>query len=202
VSTNLALSRGRNRISLRYDAGNSGSINLDKLTLSAAASGAYPENLLDNGDFERPASFNSNWTEWHPSGQALAYGIDSGSGTNKPESPVEGDKRAYFYHAAAYEQSIHQGLNVENGSYRVEAFVKVLNTSPGVGRMEITNYGGNAVYVDMPKAGSGWHKIPRMNITTLPGNVWLTKQVVSAGGKASGDSSGAMHSSGRFGGWN
>ncbi|SEU23235.1 Alpha-glucosidase, glycosyl hydrolase family GH31 [Lacrimispora sphenoides] len=182
VSTNLALSKGRNRISLRYDAGNSGNINLDKLTLSGAGSGTYRENLLDNGDFERPTSFNFNWTEWHPSGQALAYGIDSGSGTNKPESPVEGDKRAYFYHAAAYEQSIHQGLNVENGSYRVEAFVKVVNTSPGVGRMEITNYGGNAVYVDMPKSGSGWHKIEAGNVLVTNGTIDVGFYCSSSGG--------------------
>ncbi len=182
VSTNLALSKGRNRISLRYDAGNSGNINLDKLTLSGAGSGTYRENLLDNGDFERSTSFNSNWTEWHPSGQGLAYGIDSGSGTNKPESPVEGDKRAYFYHAAAYEQSIHQGLNVENGSYRVEAFVKVVNTSPGVSRMEITNYGGNAVYVDMPKSGSGWHKIEADNVLVTNGTIDVGFYCSSSGG--------------------
>lgn len=182
VSTNLTLPKGRNRVSLRYDAGNTGNINLDKLTLSASASGTYPENLLDNGDFERPTSFGSNWTEWHPSSQVLAYGIDSGSGTNPPESPVEGDKRAYFYNAAAYEQSIHQGINVENGSYRVEAFVKVINTSPGVGRMEISSYGGNAIYVDMPKSGSGWHKIEVNNVLVTNGAIDVGFYCSSSGG--------------------
>lgn len=186
VSTNLALSQGRNRISLRYDAGNTGNINLDKLTLSTSDSGAYPENLLDNGDFERPDPYPSNWTEWHPNGQALAYGVDSGSGMNPPESPLKGERRAYFYNASAYKQSIHQKLKVEKGSYRVEAFVKVENTSPDVGRMEITSYGGNEVYVDMPKSGSGWHRIEA-------GNVQVTSGTIDVGFYCSSNGSTTVH---------
>lgn len=40
------------------------------------------ENRMDNPNFERGTAYGSNWMEWHPGGQAVAYGIDSGSGSN------------------------------------------------------------------------------------------------------------------------
>jgi alpha-glucosidase (family GH31 glycosyl hydrolase) len=169
VGKDLALLQGKNRISLRYGSGDSGNVNIDKLTLEASTGDSYPVNLLDNGDFERPSGLSSNWTEWHPSGQAVVYGVDSGSGTNPPESPKEGDKRAYFYHATSYQQSIHQGVNVDNGSYRVEAFVKVSNTAPDIARMEVSDYGGSAVYIDMPQTGSGWRRIQADNVAVTNG---------------------------------
>ena len=155
LTQTVALSGGRNIIALRYESGNSGNINVDKLTVDVASGqSTYP--LLDNGGFERPTEFSNAWTEWHPDGQAVAWGVDSGSGTNPPESPMEGDKRAYFYLGNAYQQSIHQGISIPNGSYQVQAWVKVSNTAPSIGRMEVTGYGGSDIHIDMPASGSGW----------------------------------------------
>ncbi|MDR1547749.1 MAG: carbohydrate-binding protein [Hungatella sp.] len=182
VSSSLALLQGKNKISLRYRAGDSGNINIDKMTVDTGTGNHYPVNLLDNGGFERPTSFNSNWTEWHPSGQDLAYGVDSGSGTNPPESPQERDKRAYFYNGASYQQSIHQGVSVDNGSYRVETYVKVMNTVPGTARMEVTDYGGNTIYVDMPQPGTGWHRIQADNVPVTSGYIDIGFYCSSPGG--------------------
>jgi alpha-glucosidase (family GH31 glycosyl hydrolase) len=181
VSSNLKLLQGRNKISLRYGAGDSGNVNIDKLTVPAGGA-SCPVNLLDNGDFERPSGFDSNWTEWHPSGQDLAYGVNSGSDTNPPQSPQERDKRAYFYNSASYQQSIHQAVSVDNGSYSVEAYVKVLNTVPNTARMEIANYGGSAIYVDMPQPGTGWHRIKADNVPVTNGYIDIGFYCSSPGG--------------------
>lgn len=41
----------------------------------------------------------------------------------------------------------------------MQAWVKVSNTAPEIGRMEITDYGGDSIYVDMPYTGSGWELV-------------------------------------------
>lgn len=181
----LSLNEGRNTISFRYDSTDSGNVNLDRLTLSPGTP-VTPEsekNLLDNGDFERDPSESSNWTEWHPSGQDLAYGIDSGSGTNPPESPRTGNRRAWFFDAAAYKQSIHQTISVpvNNADYTFEAWVRLKNTSPNVARAEITNYGGSAVYETISNNGS-WNYIRVENIHVTNGQLDVGFYVDSPGG--------------------
>lgn len=179
---NLALQKGRNEISLRMDNGNTGSINIDKVEIKVKDGASPTKNLLDNGDFERNTSMNSNWYEWCPDGQNSAYGIDSGSGTNPPESPIAGDKRAYFYSSGAYEQSIHQNVSVPNGTYNVDAWVKVSNTAPTIGRLEIVDYGGDAIYQDMPQTGSGWHHVQISNVLVTNGTINVGFYVKSSGG--------------------
>ena len=179
---NLALQKGRNEISLRMDNGNTGSINIDKVEIKVKDGASPTKNLLDNGDFERNTSMNSNWYEWCPDGQNSAYGIDSGSGTNPPESPIAGDKRAYFYSSGAYEQSIHQNVAVPNGTYNVDAWVKVSNTAPTIGRLEIVDYGGDAIYQDMPQTGSGWHHVQISNVLVTNGTINVGFYVKSSGG--------------------
>ena len=167
LTQTLELDEGRNVVALRYDSGNSGNVNLDKLSVKTEPAATISAPLVDNGGFERDISQSDAWTEWHPDGQAVAYGVDSGSGTNPPESPYAGDKRAYFYSGSAYQQSIHQGIYVPNGTYTVQAWVKVSNTAPEIGRMEITDYGGDSIYVDMPYTGSGWELVDvEVNVTT------------------------------------
>ncbi|MDK2807507.1 MAG: hypothetical protein PWP24_238 [Clostridiales bacterium] len=180
LSTSLSLSEGENTISYCYDSSNSGNINLDQVTVLVNATGGLSLNRLDNPGFER-GSNSSNWVEWHPSGQALAYGIDSGSGTNPPESPKEGDKRAYFYQSGAYQQSIHQGVSVENGTYQVEAWVKCANTAPSTWRLEVTNYGGTAINYDLPTT-NGWKHVLLDNINVTNGYLDVGFYVVSSGG--------------------
>ena len=155
MSQTLNLVTGRNTISIQYDSGNSGNVNIDSLGISLLSGNTHAA-LVDNGGFERNSSQSSGWSEWHPYGQALAYGIDSGSGINKPESPYAGDKRAYFHSSNSYQQSIHQGISVQNGEYLVKAWIQVKNVTPTVGRMEISGYGGNDIHVNMPSTGSGW----------------------------------------------
>lgn len=149
------LNAGGNTIAFQYDTGDTGNVNLDRILVAATTPGT-PEsekNVLDNPGFERPANFGSNWTEWHPSGQALAYGIDSGSGSNPPDSPWCGDKRAWFYFGSAYQQSIHQLSNVANGTYKIEAWVRYFGTDATTCRMEVGSYGGSTIYNNISKDG-------------------------------------------------
>ncbi len=179
IATSLPLVNGENTISYRYDSSNSGNINIDQMRVLINTSTIKPMNLLDNAGFERETN-DSNWTEWHPSGQSLAYGVDSGSGMNPPESAKEGDRRAYFYSASAYQQSIHQGVSVANGTYRVEAWVKTSNTTPTTNRLEVSNYGGSAIYANLPTE-SGWRRVVVDNINVTSGYVDVGFYVASSG---------------------
>lgn len=175
----LSLPAGKSIIEYRFDTGNTGCVNLDKLELSI--SGEYDTTpLIDNGGFER-TSYDSAWTEWHPDGQSLAFGVDSGSGTNPPESPKEGDSRAYFYSENAYQQSIHQSVSIPNGSYQIRAWVRVSNVTPTIGRMEVTDYGGDAIYVNMPSSGGGW-KLITAEVSVTTGYLDIGFYCSSAGG--------------------
>ncbi|MGC9268481.1 hypothetical protein, partial [Listeria ivanovii] len=89
------------------DGETTGNINMDRILVSAdpVESPVQSEvNLLDNGGFERDPSRTTNWVESHPDGQDNAYGVDSGSGVNPPESPAFGSQSAYFYLPGAYKQ--------------------------------------------------------------------------------------------------
>lgn len=181
----VTLNAGSNTIAFRYDTGDSGNINLDRLLVSAAAPGTpvSEQNLLDNGDFERNPAQTTNWTEWRPTGQPTAYGIDSGSGTNPPESPWTGDKRAYFWAAGAYQQSIHQVISVpvNNANYKFEAWVRLKNTTPTTARAEITNYGGSAIFSNISNDGV-WKYISISNIMVTNGQIDVGFYVDSPGG--------------------
>jgi alpha-glucosidase (family GH31 glycosyl hydrolase) len=181
----LSLNAGANTIAYKYDSVDSGNINLDRMLVSSTTPGT-PEsekNLLDNAGFDRDTAYNSNWTEWHPGSQAIAYGIDSGSGINPPESPWTEDKRAYFYLASAYQQSIHQVISVptNNANYKFEAWVRYKNTTATTARAEITNYGGSAIYYNIAKDGV-WKYISISNIFVSNGQIDVGFYVDSPGG--------------------
>lgn len=181
----LTLNAGANTIAYKFDTSDSGGVNLDRI-LIASTTPSTPEsekNLLDNAGFDRPSGFSSNWTEWHPGTQTIAYGIDSGSGTNPPESPWTQEKRAYFYLSGAYQQSIHQVISVptNNANYKFEAWVKMKNTTPTTGRAEITNYGGSALYYNITNDGV-WKYISISNIYVTNGQVDVGFYVDSPGG--------------------
>jgi hypothetical protein len=181
----LALNAGTNTIAFQYDAADSGNINLDRLLVSSAAAGTPVSelNLLDNPGFERDTAQPANWTEWHPTGQAAAFGIDSGSTTNPPESPWTGDKRAYFYAAGAYKESIHQVINVpvNNANYKLEAWVRMKNTAPTTARAEVQNYGGSLLTANITNDGV-WKYISISNINVTNGQVDVGFYVDSPGG--------------------
>ena len=149
-TASLPLQAGANRISFRFDTGSSGYVNLDSLSVSIGAQDRLPENKLDNAGFERPTGESSNWTEWHPSGQSVAYGIDEGIGVNPLEAAKEGDQRAYFHLGSAYQQSIHQVVNVESGLYTVGFWAKHYNNSAYTARAEIAVPGQATVFIDLP----------------------------------------------------
>lgn len=88
----------------------------------------------------------------------------------------------YFYSSGAYEQSIHQNVSVPNGTYNVDAWVKVSNTAPTIGRLEIVDYGGDAIYQDMPQTGSGWHHVQISNVLVTNGTINVGFYVKSSGG--------------------
>lgn len=185
VTKTVTLNAGANLVAFKYDAGNSGNVNIDRLLVASAAPGT-PEselNLLDNGDFDRDAAFNSNWSEWHPTGQTLAFGMDSGSGTNPPESPWTQDKRAFFWLAGAYQQSVHQVVSVpvNNANYKFEARVRLKNATPTTARAEIANYGGTAQYYNISNDGV-WKYISIGNIFVTNGQVDVGFYVDSPGG--------------------
>ncbi|MDF2650965.1 MAG: glycosyl hydrolase family 31, partial [Paenibacillus sp.] len=115
--------------------------------------------------------------------QAVAYGVDSGSTTNPPESPWTGDKRAYFFAAGAYQQSIHQTVSVpvNNVKYKFEAWVRLKNTTPTTARAEIQNYGGSAIYANITNDG-GWKYISVSDIMVTNGQIDVGFYVDSPGG--------------------
>lgn len=181
----LSLNAGSNTIAYKYDTADSGNINLDRILVSSGAAG-IPEselNLLDNPEFERDTAYGSNWSEWHPGAQALAYGIDSGSGSHPPASPWIGDYRAYFYASGAYQQSIHQVIDVpvNNTNYKMEAWVRMDYTTPTTARAEISNYGGSAIYENISNDGV-WKYISVDNIYVTNGQIDVGFYVDSPGG--------------------
>ncbi len=146
----VTLTKGINIIEYKRDANDSGQVNLDRVVLSTSPiiSITSEKNILDNGNFER-ASDDGAWNEWHPAGQAIAYGIDSGSGINPPESAHNGNNRVYMWSNNPYKQSIHQVKNLPNGDYKFKAWVKVLNATPNIARAEISNYGGSQINLNI-----------------------------------------------------
>ncbi|MDR0914938.1 MAG: DUF4968 domain-containing protein [Oscillospiraceae bacterium] len=180
-SQNVALQAGKNTISFKYDSGNSGYVNLDTLDIKyVSAANITGTNLLDNGSFERPTNESSNWTEWHPTGQTLAYGVDQGITLSPPETAREGDKRAYFYLANAYQQSIHQSVGVANGTYKVEFWVRSVGTTPSIARCEVTPSGSSSIYTNIAPT-SQWKHYTISNISAN-GSIDVGFYVNSPGG--------------------
>lgn len=185
VTQTLTLAAGDNTIAFKYDGADSGNVNLDRLLVSSSSPGTPQSelNLLDNGGFERGTGFGTNWTEWHPGGQALAYGIDSGSGSHPPASPWTSNARAYFYSGSAYQQSIHQVINVpvNNANYKLEAWVRLQYATPTTARAEISSHGGSAIYSNISNTGE-WEYISISNIYVTSGQIDVGFYVDSPGG--------------------
>jgi fructan beta-fructosidase len=101
-------------------------------------------NLVTNPGFEYGDL--RGWTEWHPTTQAAAFGVDG----NDVQS---GSSKLYFFSGSAYEESVHQLITaLPNGSYTASAWVK-LNQAATTARMEISN-NGNPVNVNITPGAS------------------------------------------------
>lgn len=178
--TTLSLHAGQNTVAFVFDTGNSGFVNLDQLRVIVGEETPLAENLLDNGGFERPTWETSKWTQWHPDGQDLAYGVDKGIGMNPPEAAREGEQRAYFYLASAYQQSIHQVNTVANGTYRLEFWARCFHTAPTIARAELQNGDGTTTYLVIDQTSEWKHYT--LDDVRLSGDVDVGFYVNSPGG--------------------
>lgn len=108
---------------------------------SDAAGGTSPTNgQLINGLFE------NGETGWTFSGSSL-HGVDS--------NDAYSGSKFWVWSADSYSAKVEQTVsNLANGSYRVTAMVKQNNGSPNISRMELSGYGGNPVYTDIPHSDS------------------------------------------------
>ncbi|UJF31845.1 carbohydrate binding domain-containing protein [Paenibacillus hexagrammi] len=117
-----------------------------------------PTVTITNGGFEA-----GNLSGWKATGSNVGVdGSDVNSGQNK----------AYFWGTQSYTQKIEQDVvNVANGSYTVTAMVKQNTGTPTISRMELSGYGGDVVYSNVPH-GSTYQKISgTVNVTNGKLNV-------------------------------
>ena len=106
-------------------------------------------NKIVNGGFEN-GDLNG-WTEWCGETYLKANGVDN-------SDAYEGSHKCYFFSDQVYQQSIHQEVTgLEDGTYKVTAWVKVSNVKPNTCRMELKQYdkdnGDASTFVDIPFNG-------------------------------------------------
>ncbi|MCT79457.1 DUF5110 domain-containing protein [Listeria monocytogenes] len=181
------LKAGTNKITFLRDGETTGNVNIDRILVSAEPINSPVQsevNLLDNGGFERDAAATTNWVESHPDGQDKAYGVDSGSGVNPPESPAFGKQSAYFYLPGAYKQTLAQqiAVPVNNANYDVEAWVKVSNDDAAKAQMTLNNYdSSDGKTIDLV-ADDVWHYVTMKDVKVTTGNINTSFQMDSPGG--------------------
>ncbi|MDX6208664.1 MAG: hypothetical protein QOE24_1055 [Frankiales bacterium] len=124
----------------------------------------------------------SGWTQWHPSGQASAAGVNTAS-------PHTGGSKLYLWSTSAFQQSVHMnaGMATPPGTYRVSAWFRLHSYSgakPTTARMEVTHADGSSPqYVNL-WLSDGWTYVsttvssPNAGLTTgfylnAPGNTSL-----------------------------
>jgi alpha-glucosidase len=167
----VTLSAGLNYITIERNGDDIGSFNLNYIELNNRTPQAV--NLLVNPSFE--TGDLSGWSEWHPAGQAPSFGVDSAN-------PRSGKSKLYFWNnATPYQQSVHQTVNVPNGTYRVSGWVKLQafsGVNPTASRMEVGNYGGAQVNVNF---------LPSANWQQVSSTVTVTNGQLDVGFYVNGD---------------
>ncbi|ELC4364291.1 DUF5110 domain-containing protein [Listeria monocytogenes] len=181
------LKAGTNKITFLRDGETTGNVNIDRILVSAEPINSPVQsevNLLDNGGFERDAAATTNWVESHPDGQDKAYGVDSGSGVNPPESPAFGKQSAYFYLPGAYKQTLAQqiAVPVNNANYDVEAWVKVSKDDAAKAQMTVNNYDSSGGKTIDLVADDVWHYVTMKDVKVTTGNINTSFQMDSPGG--------------------
>ena len=99
---------------------------------------------------------------------------------NPPEAAREGEQRAYFYLASAYQQSIHQVNTVASGTYRLEFWARCFNTVPAIARAELQNGDGTTTYLIIDQTSEWKHYT--LDGVSLSGDVDVGFYVNSSGG--------------------
>lgn len=99
------------------------------------------DNEIINGSFE-----NGNLDGW----------IETGTNVGVDDVDVQdGDYKCYFWGTESYTQKIEQTITgLENRKYTVKAMVKQNTGNTNISRMELTNYGGEDVHVNIPHGDS------------------------------------------------
>ncbi|WP_332698527.1 TIM-barrel domain-containing protein [Halalkalibacter lacteus] len=135
----VELSQGVNIVTLEFTGEDTGSALIDSIQFEG-----FTDQIV-NGNFE-----SGDFTGWDVTGSNA--GVDS-------YDVYSGQYKAYFWSDESYQQKIEQDISdLEDGTYTVTAMVKQNTGTPSLSRMELTNYGGDNVYVDIPH-GNDYVKI-------------------------------------------
>lgn len=111
--------------------------------------GDEPDSGDESGDNSR--LINSGFESGDLNGWT-ATGTNVGVDNNDAQ---EGNYKCYFWSNEAYNQKIEQTLSgLENGIYAIKANVKQNTGNSILSRMELTEFGGGAVYTDIPHGDS------------------------------------------------
>lgn len=116
------------------------------------------QGVLINGGFE-----SGDLTGWLATGSNI--GIDS-------HDAADGAFKCYFWSTAGYQQKLEQSLeHMPNGLYTVTAKVKQNTGTPTLSRMELTGYGGAALYTNISHSSAYETISATVNITNQTLNI-------------------------------
>lgn len=148
----LTLTKGLNLITIERTPSDTGAFNLDYIEFTP-----HWGNVARNYGFE--TGNITGWTEWHPSGQTAAYGVDF-------KDVYSGKSKLFFYSPSPYKQSLRQTITgLDDGTYYVTAKVKHQGTQPAAARMEVSQHGGSDVYVNVPNTSEYRDVSAAVNVT-------------------------------------
>ncbi|WP_281884626.1 carbohydrate-binding protein [Paenibacillus sp. YYML68] len=131
----------------------------DSVTASPNASGVKVP--FANLDFE--SNSLEGWSEWHPDGQGIAHFVDN-------DNP-RGAYKLTHWGPTDYLQSTYRTLEVPNGIYKVQVWVRT-GGGQNAFRLEVKNYGGDQLTKDMRSADGGtWTPFAIDNVRVTNGQL-------------------------------
>ena len=143
IPVTVHLNAGENTLTVASGAGDSGDVVLDNVAVSDAPM-VMTQVPVPNGGFE--SGDTTNWTVDNLSN--VGYGVD------EPDA-FGGDYKFYFYTTSNFEGRLHQTVTgLPEGTYQVNATVKMSNGRQQASRMELSGYDGDAAtQVEIPYNG-------------------------------------------------
>jgi dextranase len=152
ISGTVYVTNGQINIAFYQSAPGNTNLQIDDIELTKLQQMTVLNSNFEYGDI-------TNWIEWHPTGQGVAYGVDS-------TDVHSGSYKAYFYSGSAYQEKLNRTvINLPNGSYTVYAWVKQNTGTPTICRMELTNYGDSAVYTNIDHSDAYQQVQGTVNVT-------------------------------------